>query len=49
MELVFIGQPAIISREGVREIFRVPLSAEEKTEFNYSVKIIKDVIKNLKL
>ncbi len=45
---VCIGQPAIISREGVREIFKIPLSAEEKKEFDYSVKTVKDVIKKLK-
>ncbi len=46
---VCIGQPAIISREGVREIFNIPLSPEEKLEFNASVKTIKNVIKTLKL
>ncbi len=46
---VSIGQPAIISREGVREIFKFPLSEEEKKEFNYSVKTIKDIIKKINL
>ncbi len=44
---VSIGQPAIICRNGVRKIEDLSLTAEEKMEFNNSVKAIKSVIKNL--
>ncbi len=46
---VSIGQPAIICRNGVREIEGLSLTPEEKAEFNSSVKAIKSVIKNINL
>ncbi len=46
---VTIGQPAIICRDGVREIISLDMNEEEKKEFNNSVKTIKDVVKKLKL
>lgn len=44
---VCIGQPAVICRDGVRETIDLCLNAEEKTEFNNSVKTIKNVVKGL--
>ena len=46
---VCIGQPAVISRNGVRETVDLFLSQEERKEFNNSVKTIKNVIKGLKI
>ncbi|GAA3328238.1 hypothetical protein GCM10020331_071390 [Ectobacillus funiculus] len=38
---VYIGAPAIINREGVREIIEVQLNEIEKEQFAHSVKVLK--------
>ena len=46
---ICIGGPAIINKDGVREILKLDLSPEEQQEFNASVQTIKDAVKRLKL
>ena len=46
---ICIGQPAIINKNGIREILKLDLTENEKNEFNNSVKTIKNIIKNLKI
>lgn len=43
-----IGMPAIINRNGVREVLKLEMTEQEQAEFNASVKVVKDAIKNLK-
>lgn len=44
---ICIGQPAIINREGVKEIIDLNLNEEEKNEFKSSVKTIKSLITSI--
>lgn len=44
-----IGMPTIINRQGVREVLKLEMTKEETAEFNNSVKIIKNITKNLKI
>ncbi|MBJ7966315.1 MULTISPECIES: L-lactate dehydrogenase [Bacillus] len=41
---VYIGVPAVINREGIREIIEIELNAEEKFNFNHSVHTLKDTM-----
>ncbi len=41
---VYIGVPAIINRQGIREIIELELSAEEKEKMNHSVKVLKETM-----
>ncbi|TKH56138.1 L-lactate dehydrogenase, partial [Bacillus cereus] len=36
--------PAVINREGIREIIEIELNAEEKFNFNHSVHTLKDTM-----
>lgn len=38
---VYIGVPAIINREGIREIIEIDLNEKEKEQFNHSVEVLK--------
>ncbi|MEQ6375904.1 L-lactate dehydrogenase [Bacillaceae bacterium S4-13-56] len=41
---VYIGVPAIVNREGIREIVELPLNEKEKEQFARSSKILKDTL-----
>lgn len=41
---VYIGIPAVINREGLREIIEIPLNTEEKEKLESSVKVLKDIM-----
>ncbi|MFP3122715.1 L-lactate dehydrogenase [Ectobacillus funiculus] len=41
---VYIGAPAIINREGVREVIEVQLNEIEKEQFTHSVKVLKETM-----
>ncbi|PKG21504.1 L-lactate dehydrogenase, partial [Niallia nealsonii] len=41
---VYIGVPAIINRDGIREIMELDLTKEEQEKFNHSVKILKETM-----
>lgn len=41
---VYIGVPAVINRQGVREILEVDLSEEEELQFDHSVKALKETM-----
>ncbi|WP_369900013.1 L-lactate dehydrogenase [Bacillus manliponensis] len=41
---VYIGVPAVINRQGVREILEVDLSEEEELQFDHSVKVLKETM-----
>ncbi|WP_046176085.1 L-lactate dehydrogenase [Domibacillus indicus] len=40
---VYIGVPAVINRQGIREVVEIPLSDREKELFDYSVQTLKKV------
>lgn len=42
-EGVYIGVPALINRSGIREVIEMPLDEEEKSLFDNSVKVLKDI------
>lgn len=46
---IYIAQPTILSRKGVRETIEVDFSQQEKQEYNNSINFIKEVTKKLKL
>lgn len=41
---VYIGAPAIINRDGVREVIEVHLNEKEKEQFTHSVKVLKETM-----
>jgi len=42
---VFIGVPAVINREGIREVIEVELNEKEKEQFSHSVSVLKETMK----
>lgn len=42
-EDVYIGVPAVINRNGIREVIESPLSEEEQIKFDHSVNTMKDI------
>ncbi len=42
-EGVYIGVPALINRTGIREVVEMPLNEEEKSLFDHSVNVLKDI------
>lgn len=40
---VYIGVPAIINKDGIKQIVETPLSEEEQRKFDYSVQTLKDI------
>lgn len=44
MEDVCIGVPALLNREGLKKVYELPLNDEETTQFQASVKILKDIM-----
>ena len=45
-EGMYIGVPAIINKNGVREILQLKLNDEDQTKFNHSCEIMKENIEN---
>ncbi|KGP91477.1 lactate dehydrogenase [Pontibacillus chungwhensis BH030062] len=43
-EDVYIGVPAVINRNGIRNVVEVSLNAEETEQFNYSARVLKDIL-----
>lgn len=43
---MYIGVPAIINKNGVKEILELKLNAEDQVKFNHSCDIMKENIKN---
>lgn len=41
---IYIGVPAVINRNGVREILELSLNSEEKRKFNHSADILKEML-----
>lgn len=41
---VYVGVPAVVNRDGVRELLELELSEEEQTKFSHSVKVLKDTM-----
>ncbi|MEY8346944.1 L-lactate dehydrogenase [Bacillus cereus] len=41
---VYIGVPAVLNRQGVREILEVELSADEELKFDHSVQVLKETM-----
>ncbi|MDF2945700.1 MAG: ldh [Bacillales bacterium] len=46
---VYIGVPAVINRDGIREIIELEISEDEKKKFKYSASVLKDIIKSANL
>ena len=45
---VFIGLPAIINKDGVRERVFLELTEEEQEKFQYSINTLKESIQSIK-
>lgn len=41
---IFIGVPAVVNRDGVREVIEMDLNDEEKQKFEHSVKVLKETM-----
>ncbi|MFT8322441.1 MAG: L-lactate dehydrogenase, partial [Bacillus sp. (in: firmicutes)] len=41
---VYIGVPAVINRDGIREVVQIDLNKEEKEKFDHSVKVLKETM-----
>lgn len=41
---VYIGVPAVINRDGIREVVQMDLNEEEQTKFDHSVKVLKETM-----
>ncbi|SIA85779.1 L-lactate dehydrogenase [Mycobacteroides abscessus subsp. abscessus] len=41
---LYIGVPAIINREGIREIIEIDLNEKEKEQFSTSAKVLKEIM-----
>jgi L-lactate dehydrogenase len=41
---IYIGVPAIVNRNGIREVLELKLNEEEKEKFAHSVKVLKEVM-----
>lgn len=44
---IFIGMPSVINKSGIREVYDIPFTDEEREKFNNSVNIIKEAIKRI--
>ncbi|WP_018923768.1 L-lactate dehydrogenase [Salsuginibacillus kocurii] len=44
---VYIGVPAIVNGDGVREVVELPLSSQEETKFKHSVNVMKNITQAL--
>ncbi|AEH52590.1 L-lactate dehydrogenase [Heyndrickxia coagulans] len=41
---VYVGVPAIINRQGIREVVEIKLNEKEQEQFNHSVKVLKETM-----
>ncbi|HZG60518.1 MAG TPA: L-lactate dehydrogenase [Anoxybacillus sp.] len=41
---IYIGVPAIVNRNGIREVIELKLNEEEKEKFAYSAKVLKEIM-----
>lgn len=41
---VFIGVPAVVNRDGIREVIEIGLNETEKAQFDHSVSVLKDIM-----
>ncbi|PKG21557.1 L-lactate dehydrogenase, partial [Niallia nealsonii] len=41
---VYVGVPAVINRDGIREIVELDLNKEEQKKFDHSVKVLKETM-----
>jgi L-lactate dehydrogenase len=46
---IYIGVPAVVNRNGIREVVELKLNDEEKEKFNHSASVLKDVMKRVGL
>jgi L-lactate dehydrogenase len=46
---IYIGVPAVVNRNGVREILEMELSEEERSQFKKSCEVIKEMINEIGL
>lgn len=46
---LYLSLPSVVNRQGVREVLKIELSAEEQELFKHSAKTLKNIIKNIKL
>jgi L-lactate dehydrogenase len=46
---IFIGQPAILNKNGIKGIAKLSLTFDEQEKFNHSINVIKEAIDNLYL
>lgn len=46
---IYIGVPAIVNRNGIREVVELQLNEEEKEKFTHSATVLKDVMKRVGL
>ncbi|WP_018663073.1 L-lactate dehydrogenase [Heyndrickxia acidiproducens] len=43
-ENVYVGVPAVVNRQGIREVVEIELNEKEKEQFNHSVKVLKETM-----
>ncbi|WP_066173433.1 L-lactate dehydrogenase [Bacillus marinisedimentorum] len=48
-EDIFIGVPAIVNREGIREVVQIGLNEDEKQKFNHSCDVLRGYMENVNL
>ncbi|WP_147532921.1 L-lactate dehydrogenase [Bacillus marasmi] len=41
---VFIGVPAVVNRDGIREVIEIELSERERAQFDHSVSVLKEIM-----
>ena len=44
---IFIGNPSVLNKDGVKSMIKVSLNAEEIEKYNNSVKVIKEALKKI--
>lgn len=44
---IFIGNPSVLNKDGVKSMIKVSLNAEEREKYNNSVKVIKEALKKI--
>ena len=44
---IFIGNPSVLNKDGVKLMIKVSLNAEEREKYNNSVKVIKEALKKI--
>ena len=44
---IFIGNPSVLNKDGVKSMIKVSLNSEEREKYNNSVKVIKEALKKI--